>query len=116
MLAFKAREKRSRNLRRTNRLDETEIIQELHEEYHNAAVLCERIQLREELKLKNIQLQFLAFSQECKAFTDGPALLLDELPNRSEQKEKVRAARNSTEDFKRKRESFDLQDDVQANR
>lgn len=40
MLAFKAREKRSRNLRRTNRFDDTELILELHEEYRNAGLLC----------------------------------------------------------------------------
>lgn len=66
MLAFKTREKRSRNLRRATRVDETDIIQELHEEYHNAAMLCERIQLREELKLRSVQLQLMTFTQECK--------------------------------------------------
>lgn len=40
MLAFKARPKNSRNLRRTNRVDEVDIVQELHDEYHNAALLC----------------------------------------------------------------------------
>jgi len=94
MLAFKAREKRSRNLRRTNRFDDTELILELHEEYRNASLLCERIQLREELKLKSIHLQLAAFAQECRPLLD---VLLPEVPPSQELKEKVRAARISTE-------------------
>jgi hypothetical protein len=74
MLAFKAREKRSRNLRRTNRLDESDLIQELYDECQNAAMLCERIQLREELKLRNIHYQLIAFAEECKAFIEVPPI------------------------------------------
>ena len=63
MLAFKARPKNSRNLRRTNRIDEADIVQELHDEYQNAAMLCERIEAREEIKLRQVQLQIHSFAQ-----------------------------------------------------
>lgn len=100
MLAFKAREKRARNLRRTNRQDESDIIQDLHDEFQNAAMLCERIQLREELKMRSAHLQLITFAQECKQIID--IQLPEELPP-SDIKEKVKAARVSTEAFKRRR-------------
>lgn len=108
MLAFKARPKNSRNLRRTNRVDEADIVQELHEEYHNAAMLCERIETREEIKLRQIQLQILAFAQECKDFVEiDEELQKMAAPEvtRIDHREKVKRLRVATEEFKKRRDN-----------
>ena len=61
MLAFRPRERDKRSLRRTNRIVEDEIIEELYEEFSLAQKVVDRIQLREELKLKQVQLQLSSF-------------------------------------------------------
>lgn len=61
MLAFRPRERDKRSLRRTNRVVEDEIIEELYEEFSLAQKVVDRIQLREELKLKQVQLQLSSF-------------------------------------------------------
>lgn len=47
MLAFRPREREKRSLRRTNRVVEDEIIEELFEEFDLASKVVDRIQMRE---------------------------------------------------------------------
>jgi methionyl-tRNA synthetase len=63
-------------------------------------MLCERIQIREDLKMRSAHLQLLTFAQECKQYFEMQHP--EELPH-SDTKERVRTARLSTEAFKRRR-------------
>jgi hypothetical protein len=75
MLAFRPREREKRSLRRTNRVVEDEIIEELYEEFDLASKIVDRLQLREELKLQQVTLQLSSFYSECKSFMPVPDYL-----------------------------------------
>lgn len=61
MLAFRPRAKETRSLRRANRVVESEIIEELYEEFDLAVKLVDRVHMREEHKLKSVTAQISAF-------------------------------------------------------
>jgi len=75
MLAFRPREREKRSLRRANRVVEDEIIEELFEEFDVASKIVDRVQLREEIKMKNCLAQMQTFYNECKNFCPVPDFL-----------------------------------------
>ena len=75
MLAFRPREREKRSLRRTNRIVEEEILEELYDEFDLATKIVDRIQMREELKFRTISAQLTSFYNECKAYVPMPDFL-----------------------------------------
>ena len=108
MLAFRPREREKRSLRRTTRLVEDEIIEELFEEFDLALKTCHRVQAREEMKLKQVQLQCSAFHHELRHFSPAPAFL-DELKpeDRVKDKEKMRFLHQELDRFKADKETVE---------
>ncbi len=95
-LAFKARGKDQRNLRKLNRINEEEIIHELYEEFDIACKLADRVCVREELKFRNIQAQIHSIDFECRnVFGSMPFLEGITEDTRFDDKEKLRTLHSS---------------------
>jgi hypothetical protein len=108
MLAFRPREREKRSLRRTNRIVEDEIIEELYEEFDLAHKIVDRVQMREELKLKSTVAQLSAFYAECKSFVPVPDYLEELRPDdRVKDKERLKSLQLGLESYKARKESFE---------
>lgn len=107
MLAFRPREREKRSLRRTNRVVEDEIIEELYEEFDLAHKIVDRVQMREELKFKSTVAQLSAFYAECKSFVAPPDYLEElRVDDRVKDKERIKSLQSGLEAYKARKESF----------
>ena len=108
MLAFRPREREKRSLRRTNRIVEDEIIEELFEEFDISLKAVDRVQMREDLKFKQVQMQLTAFYTECKGYAVQPDFAEELKPEeRARDKERMKKMHSDLDAFKNRKESFE---------
>jgi molybdopterin/thiamine biosynthesis adenylyltransferase len=108
MLAFRPREREKRSLRRTNRIVEDEIIEELFSEFDTTLKIVDRIQMREELKLNQVSIQLSGFYYDCKSFIGQPDFFEEvKLEDRAKEKEKMKSMHSEIEEYRSRKESLD---------
>ena len=84
---------------------EDEIIEELFEEFDVAAKIVDRVQLREEIKMKNCLAQMQSFYNECKNFCPVPDFLEELRPeDRAKDKDKIKQFHANLDNYKTRKE------------
>ena len=107
MLAFRPRQREKRSLRRTNRVVEDEIIEELYEQFDVASKIVDRIQMREELKMKQMTAQLASFYNECKAYLPIPDFMEElKADDRAKDKEKMKGFHANLDNYKNRKETL----------
>lgn len=108
MLAFRPREKDKRSLRRTNRIVEDQIIEQLYQQFDLAAKIVDRIQMREQLKLKMTAANLCSFYGECRSFAGLPDFLQElKMDDRAMDKERMKELHTDLENYKARKESIE---------
>lgn len=108
MLAFRPRERDKRSLRRTNRAAEDQIVEQLFQQFDLALKAVDRIQMREELKYKQVQLQLSGFYADCKGLIALPDFTEVKLDERPAEKERLRNFHEELDRYKSRRESIEI--------
>jgi len=86
-------------------VSEDEILAELNDEFLLAKEITERVELREELRLKHVQAQLTLFHNECKGIFGMPTFFGEVIQeSRVKDKERIRAAHQKLDKIKVRRE------------